>query len=140
MSQLIVVNKCYGGFSLSHEGIMAYAEVKGWTLYPEGKGPYGTTYWRVPEGERVKPLEGKAWEKATTEERLANNKLHAEQTFYDRSLDRDDPALVEVVQRLGEKANGAHADLHITEIPDGVKWEIEEYDGQEWVAEAHMTW
>jgi hypothetical protein len=26
------------------------------------------------------------------------------------------------------------------DIPDDVKWEIEEYDGNEWVAEVHRTW
>ena len=25
-------------------------------------------------------------------------------------------------------------------IPDDVEWQIEEYDGMEWVAEAHRTW
>ena len=30
--------------------------------------------------------------------------------------------------------------LKIVEIPEGVRWEIEEYDGKEWVAEMHRTW
>jgi len=30
--------------------------------------------------------------------------------------------------------------LKIVDIPDGVEWEIEEYDGMEWVAEKHRTW
>jgi hypothetical protein len=28
----------------------------------------------------------------------------------------------------------------VVEIPDGVEWEIAEYDGLEWVAEKHRTW
>jgi len=44
------------------------------------------------------------------------------------------------VEELGEKANGQCADLKIVEIPDDVEYEIEEYDGVEWVAENHRTW
>lgn len=34
----------------------------------------------------------------------------------------------------------AAGDLKIVEVPDGIKWQIEEYDGWEHVAEAHQTW
>ena len=54
--------------------------------------------------------------------------------------DRTDAALVQVVEELGELANGPHAELKVVEIPDDVKWQIEEYDGSEWVAEQHRTW
>lgn len=30
----IVINKCYGGFGLSHKGIMYYTKLKGMALYP----------------------------------------------------------------------------------------------------------
>ena len=30
--------------------------------------------------------------------------------------------------------------LKVVEIPDGVDWEIEEYDGEEWVSEKHRVW
>lgn len=55
-------------------------------------------------------------------------------------IKRNDPKLVEVVERLGEDANGNFADLSIVEIPDDVDWVVEEYDGNEWVAEKHRTW
>ena len=60
--------------------------------------------------------------------------------FYDRSIPRNDSVLIEIVERLGDKANGNHAELHIVDIPDDVDWEIHEYDGNEWVAEKHRTW
>lgn len=60
--------------------------------------------------------------------------------FYDRRIPRDDKDLVEIVESLGRKANGSCADLRVVEIPDGVNWEIEEYDGNEWVAEVHRRW
>jgi hypothetical protein len=60
--------------------------------------------------------------------------------FYEYDLDRTDPDLVAVVQELGKEAEGSCAELKIVEIPDDVEWQIEEYDGSEWVAEKHRTW
>jgi hypothetical protein len=57
-----------------------------------------------------------------------------------RNIERDDPALVQTVEELGEAANGYYAKLAVIEIPEGVKWEIQEYDGLEHVAEKHRVW
>ena len=59
---------------------------------------------------------------------------------YDFRDDRSNPKLVEVVEKLGKKASGSLANLKVVEIPDNAEWEIEEYDGQEWVSEKHRTW
>jgi hypothetical protein len=59
---------------------------------------------------------------------------------YDSNIARDDPVLVAIVRELGKSANGKYADLKIVEVPYGVDWTIEEYDGVEWVAEKHRTW
>ena len=92
----VVINNCYGGFSLSEAGIARYLELKG--------------------------IE---WPNAG---------------FYDRDIPRDDPILIQLFEEMGDAANGFAADMKIVEIPDGVDWEIEEYDGNEWVAEVHRTW
>ena len=55
-------------------------------------------------------------------------------------IPRDDPVLIEVVEKLGLEANGHFAELKIVEIPDDVNWYIEEYDGREHIAERHRTW
>lgn len=55
-------------------------------------------------------------------------------------IERNDPALVEVVEKLGDKANGCFSKLKIVEIPDDVEWDIAEYDGLEWIEEVHRTW
>jgi hypothetical protein len=60
--------------------------------------------------------------------------------FSDRDIKRNDPALVQTVEEMGEKANDLYASLEVVEIPDGVEFEIKEYDGMEHVAEAHRTW
>ena len=58
----------------------------------------------------------------------------------DIQIKRNDPILVQIVEELGEAANGRFAELKVIEIPDDVEWGIEEYDGDEWIAEKHRTW
>ena len=113
----IVINSCYGGFSLSDEAIMMYGDVKRLNL------------------------------KAIVDERFSSFTHYYidgvednEHYFSDRSIARNDRELVAIVEALKERANGDHADLKVIEIPDGVDWQIEEYDGNEWVAEKHRTW
>jgi DNA primase len=60
--------------------------------------------------------------------------------FYDRDVPRNDPYLIKIIRDLGMSANGTHASLKIVEVPPDVEWQIEEYDGNEWVAEKHRTW
>ena len=60
--------------------------------------------------------------------------------FYDYRIERNDPILVDIVQRLDTKANSEYSQLRIVEVPDGIEWEIEDYDGQESVVETHRAW
>jgi hypothetical protein len=62
------------------------------------------------------------------------------QELTELDIPRDDQDLVVAVELLGEKANGQYSDLMVVDIPDDVKWTIEEYDGREWVAERHRVW
>ena len=132
----VVINACYGGFGLSEKAVMRYAELKGLTLYPERK-PLFTTYWLVPEGEREDQTNFHTW---PLEERRASSVRRAKQTLDEHATPRDDPVLVQVVEELGDAASGRFSSLAIVEIPDGVGWQIEEYDGYEHVAEKHRTW
>jgi hypothetical protein len=83
----VVINKCYGGFSLSEKACKELGL----------KGPYS-------------------------------------------HIERNDPRLVEVVELLGKESWGDCAELKVVEIPDDVEYEIEEYDGTEWIAEVHRMW
>ena len=132
----VVINACYGGFSLSEKAVMRYAELKGLTLYPE-HAPFCVTYWLVPEGGREDQTNFHTW---SLDERQASNVRLAKQTLAGRDIPRDDPALVQVVEELGKEAEGLFAALVIVEIPDGVAWQIGEYDGYEHVAEKRRTW
>lgn len=113
----VVINKCHGGFGLSDKGIEYFGELKNLNLIKQ-KGTYFT-------------LSGYDW---------YVGEIADANYFSDSSIARDDPDLVRVVEELGEEASGKYAELRIVEIPDGVEWEIEEYDGLEWVAEKHRTW
>ena len=107
----IVINSDYGGFGLSDWATEVYAERKGISLTKEKNGSW-TSYL----------LEG------------------TKEYFEVREIPRNDPVLVAVVEELGSKANGFAASLKVVEIPEGVDWYVEEYDGNEWVAEKHRTW
>ncbi len=138
----VVINGTFGGFSLSYEAVMKYAELKKIKLYAfDSKGLMGK--------EEIIPINSKTEAedlfcihysrkdpKTTKYKTLYSDKDY----FSDRDIERDDPCLVEVVKFLGKQADGAHAKLEIVEIPDDIEWHIEEYDGNEHVAEDHRTW
>ena len=137
----LVINKCHGGFGLSHEATLAYLNKCGIQFWAEPNEHIlvGSTYYLVPPEERIQgnPVD---WYSMTLEQRRAHNKAYSETVFYSRDIARKDANLVSVVLELGEAANGSHARLKIVEIPDDVEWQIENYNGLEWVAEKHRTW
>jgi len=138
----IVINRCFGGYGLSHEAIMRYLDLKGITVYPEqGEGTWKFwTYWLVkPEG-RFEVKETEDFYAMSMEERQAHNQKYSDETFEENNIERNDPVLIQVIEELGDAANGEHAELAIVEIPDDVEWEISEYDGSEHVAEKHRVW
>jgi hypothetical protein len=112
----IVINNCHGGFGLSHQAIMRLAEVSEVTLVA------------VASDNSLVP-----WH-------YYLNEVKDENYWSEREVKRDNPLLVQVVEELGELANDRFSELKIVEVPDGVDWYIEEYDGLEWVAEQHRTW
>lgn len=107
----IVINNCYGGFSISRKAAEFMAE-NGCErakreLKETGRGHfYGTGY--------VKGMPDR----------------------YDRTSEH----LVLAVETLKEKANGSCASLKVIEIPDDIDYYIDEYDGMERVCENHRSW
>lgn len=134
----IVTNRCYGGFRLSEAGVREYARRKGMEIWVEDSGHGFNEYWTVPPENRPESQDNfGSW---SMEKRQASNEAHKAAKIYEREIPRDDPDLIATVEALGSEASGRFADLQITEIQDGIAWQIEEYDGREWVAEAHATW
>lgn len=138
----VVINGCYGGFGVSHEGMLRYFKIKGQPVWPEQSTDYWKhcTYWTVSPENRPETKKGDAFSKMSIKDHQAYNKAWSENTVYYRNIERNDPALVQVVEELGDKANGTYAELHVVEIPDGIDWQIEEYDGMERVEENHRSW
>ena len=130
--QRIVINRCFGGFGLSMAAVKRIAELQGQRVYFfESKYSDGKfSYVAVPKGRESRG----SFYVSTTPTMTNSREQHWE------TPDRDNPLLVQVVEELGEKANGPHAELAIIEVPDGVKWQVEEYDGNEHIAEVHQTW
>lgn len=107
----IVINRCYGGFGLSEKATLRYAELVGLVLYKDEEDYFHTS----PD-------------------------LTDESLFDPYEIPRNSPELVQTVEELQKEANDRFAELKVIEIPDDVEWDIEEYDGLEWIAERHRTW
>ena len=137
----VVINACYGGFSISSRAIYELAKLNGKTAY-FFKGGLNEPYKEVP----LKEAES-MWITAfsTNDLSIINNKNKIE-SFWDeyyltsRPDDRTDAKLIEVIEKLGDNANGECSKLKVIEIPDGIEYEIDEYDGFEHIAEKHRIW
>lgn len=136
----IVINKCFGGFGLSHEAIKKYLNLKGKKafFYKQTKYHFQDG---VEEYEKVHPMNDNYMFYVVTKD-LGEiiNSLPDKYYFSYYDIKRDDKDLVKVVSDLGEKADGDNAKLAIVDVPDGIKWTMEEYDGIEHIAEEHETW
>jgi hypothetical protein len=54
---------------------------------------------------------------------------------------RSHPKLIAAIEKIGQKeASGSLAKIRVIEIPDGIEWEISDYDGIETVEERHRSW
>jgi len=123
----IVYNTCYGGFSLSREAVMRYAEIKGITLYPDDERNWYVNYFLCPPEEYERLCAEDASNPIGQDRFARSNALY----FSPSGIERTDPALVQVVEELGDKANGKYAKLRIYEVPAGTLYRIDEYDGKE---------
>lgn len=117
----IVYNACFGGFSLSPVAIDRYAELKGITIYDGCYLCPKEEYERIADEEDKNPIGPDRYAKS--------NALY----FCHSNIDRADPFLVQVVEELGDKANGSYAKLRIKEVPTGTLYRIDDYDGYETV-------
>ena len=134
----LVINRCYGGFGLSQLAVREYLKRKGKECFVYNDENIGSgKLYRQTEIENANIFSiytTKDFGETTTWEEIQ------EHYFYPRNIDRTDLDLIEVVKKLGNKANGTCSELKIVEIPDGIEWEISEYDGLETVEEKHRSW
>jgi len=129
----VVINNCYGGFGLSEKAIEEYYKKK--KMKWVDKSSYNT-YFTIPKEEYDK-ISKECYAK-DGDYRNVNGKGYC--LISDSDIPRDDPVLIEIVEKMGKKANGMCADLEIVEIPEDVNFEIDEYDGMESIHEVHRSW
>lgn len=114
----IVVNRCFGGFSISKKAAAFMAD----------------------RGNKRAKLElDKVNLKTDGSKRRYSNRWfgYGYVDGMDGGYDRTDPDLVAAVETLGTEAYGDLAQLEVVEIPDDIDWEIIEYDGQESIHEVY---
>lgn len=135
----VVINRKFGGFGLSdaaylklHEyGVPIQAHV------PEERDPETMLCLPQPanDGEVI-------FDRTLLNDDLEKSIMGLAGRYWDcwTRDNREHPLVVRVVEELGTDASGRFADLKVVEIPDGVQYTIEEYDGLEHIAEVHRTW
>jgi hypothetical protein len=141
----VVINNCYGGFSVSRKAAEFMASLGCQHAKAEMEDWHQRQSWLVHfklHGEWPDdcPLEKRGLLEISAE---YGKEAHFYGYGYDaghNGYDRTSEFLIKAIEELGAEANGRSAELKIVEIPDGTEFQIMEYDGNEWVAEKHKTW
>lgn len=133
----IILNKCYGGFNVSQEGYELYAKKKGLKLYF-----YRTHYSTPPLYTKIDKMDifSHCFVKDFGNEATISDNDFEKYNLYLDSSYRTDPILIEVVEELGDKASGRGGRLRVVEIPDGLDYVIDDYDGIETLHEKVREW
>lgn len=133
----VVINVCFGEFGLSWPAVKRLAELQGRTAYcfeqEEFSGPYIPV--DCPDG-----IFWNAFDVPNPNERANEPNFYHTHHINDSPDNRHDPLLTQVVEELGDAANGSFAKLKVIEIPDGIEYIIDEYDGNESIHEQHRSW
>ena len=135
----VILNKCYGGFGVSDAAYRLYAEKKGMDLFAYAFEDFSASrYMRVD-----KPCGDKSKLNYFTVDfgkHVGKDGLDWSKALYLNDRNREDPVLVEVVEELGHDADGRYAHLVVVDIPDGMDYVIDEYDGIETLHQRVQEW
>ena len=134
----VILNKSYGGFSVSQKGYIAYAKKAGIDLYCYERTD-SKTYTRVDD-----PKTGHSalysWFTKNHGKTVSSEKLDWSDCFYLNSDKREDPILISVVEELGDEVNTIYSNLKVVDIPDDMDYVIDDYDGVETLHERVREW
>lgn len=128
MVQQVVYNTCFGGFGV-HESVVKWVRENKSELLER----YDSKYVKEIADSTIS---GEMFSDGSGPKR--GNELH----ISPRELSRDNELLADIVSErttYGGRYNGDHASLQVAEVPDGVSWTINEYDGRETVQESSKT-
>jgi hypothetical protein len=131
----VVINTCFGGFSLSLEALEALIKMKSNAVEVMTE----EEYWGKGHGALTDEYKKQNAEWVSMVYR--DGKVFGlKDNFNSKKEIREHKDLVKIVKTLGKKANGPYSELKIIKIPADVKYTIESYDGDEWIAEVHRIW
>jgi len=140
----VLINKCYGGFSVTPEVIKRLVILEAKCIEKIAPKKY---YGRESEWKKDFPnyldMGGGFFAHKHEYNVYKDGFLYQLIDGYgdEKSKTRTDKDLISVFEELGsKKSSGMCAKLGVVEIPDGIDFVIEEYDGYESVAEKHRTW
>jgi len=110
----VLINRCYGGFQVSNEGVILYEKKLGNTLY-EAPNKWG-------------------------EQELFTDPECKNKHYFFGEEHRDEKTLLEVFDELGsEKFSADFSKIVVDEIPNDMEWYISEYDGMERIEECNES-
>ena len=138
----IVINKCFGGFELSMKGKKRLGELQGKDIYFYKQIRYNFEE-GIDEYQKVADLDKESLSTHVVTKDFGEfaSDVEINEFYYnDYGLERNDENLIQVVEELGKEANGQCSNLKIIEIPDGIEYEISDYDGVESIEELHRSW
>ncbi|MCD6346411.1 MAG: hypothetical protein J7L96_03220 [Bacteroidales bacterium] len=134
----IVISNWYP-FEISHNGIKRYAEIKGIELYPycplDRNKP--SDYFLLTETDDINPNESVHWATRKLDPMTYEKLMKYE--FWGQDIERNDPALIQMVEELG-KESSPFSELKIIEIPDDVDFKIIFYNDSEIVIDKYRMW
>jgi hypothetical protein len=142
----VVINHCFGGFGLSPEATLKLYERGVTEIATPVDEYYGQE--RDPESTLGRNYSLRKWREYLSSDKSGRGSFitvftpDEKHVLYvsSETIPRHHAELVRVVEEMGDKASGSCAELAVVEIPDGVEYVIEEYDGNEHIAEVHRTW
>jgi hypothetical protein len=136
----VAINACHGSFGLSPAGIKLYCQKANINCYFFNIDYTKDDKYKVIWSPTENPTGALRWQAFSIPNPSEEKDAHKYIIKCDFKNDRGNKFLIETINELGEKANGAFSKLKVVEVPDDVKWHIAEFDGWEWVAEDHRTW
>jgi len=134
----VILNKCYGGFEVSKGAYELYAKKKGLKLYRyESNFIYDKCFYKKTNSDNIFVS---YFTKDFGDNVQISDEDYGKYTLYLNGDYREDKTLIEVVEELGDKANGRCGNLKIVEIPDDLDYVIDEYDGIETLHQKVQEW
>ena len=147
----VAINTKFGGFRLSPLAVLEIAKRKGKECFFFSHDYKTDKFTQLSLGEAMDEIMFHAFSVSNPQDynlstpdedglyhsaNARSEKISISSSDYDRS----DPDLIAVIEELKDAANTEYSKLKIVEIPDGTNFVIEEYDGNEHIAEAHKEW